>query len=128
MKPDAAPKEHQLNVMPRKQIGLGRFLILSYLASLLLVLIYYVAPYFGVGLQIAIIAACVISVFVGFLGIVISLVISLSIIAFSREPEEKKRKSQRLVMKMLLTFVGITIGPSFVVMAIVCTVGILFGF
>lgn len=108
------PKNVPAANAPRKQIGLKRFLILSYTASLLLVLAYYAAPIAIEWLQMAVIVTYLFSMAVGFLGMVISLAISVSIALFSRRSEEKKRRDQKIAMRMLISFVAITIGPPLV--------------
>jgi len=96
--------------------------MLSYAASFFLVLVYYAAPHVMDGLQMTIFGICIFSMIVGFLGVVVSIAISLAIVAFSRRPEEMKRKHQMIVMKMLTFFVVVTIGPSFFTLCTTLTI------
>ena len=74
----------------------------------------------------AVIGMCFCSVAVGFLGMVISIAISISIAAFSQRSEERKRRDQIIVMKMLFTFVVVTIGPPFLAMCSIIAISHLF--
>ena len=120
------PKSENVNRVRKKQIGLKHFLILSYAASLFIVLAYYAAPYAMEGAQMAIIGICLFSMAAGFLGMVVSIAISLSIAAFSQRSEEKKRRDQIIVMKMLVSFVAMTIGPSLLALCTIIAIGSFF--
>ena len=119
--------ERSASVLAKKQFDLKHLLIFSYATSLLVVAAYFVAPYFVGLLQITLIGICVISIFVGSFGMLLSLIISIAVTVFSRKPEIEKRNDQKLVMKMLATFLAIAIVPTIVAMSVISVLAILLG-
>ena len=102
-----------------KRFGLKELLIFTYLSPVGILPIYYLAPQWAWGLIAA--AALILSagLVIGTLGIVITLITSAAVWAFSSKSAKEKRRDQFVLIKMLTAFLGVIVGPLLIAVGLI---------